>query len=92
VFILLFAGHETSAHTLSFALAFLALYPEVQERFLAQIRQFVGPGQLPVSLTVTVFLISIEDLPVLGIYRHCEIELWDGDHARDSENDPYCEC
>ena len=64
VFILLFAGHETSANTLSFALAFLALYPEVQERFLTQIRQFVGPGQLPVSIMVGVFLISlIKDLP-----------------------------
>ncbi|KIM30549.1 hypothetical protein M408DRAFT_287431 [Serendipita vermifera MAFF 305830] len=47
IFIMLFAGHETSANTLALALAFIAMYPEVQERFLAQIRQCVSPGQLP---------------------------------------------
>ncbi|KAG8804528.1 hypothetical protein FRC18_007099 [Serendipita sp. 400] len=47
IFVLLFAGHETSATTLAFALSFLAIYPEVQAKWLEQIRQCVKPGQLP---------------------------------------------
>ncbi|KIM22948.1 hypothetical protein M408DRAFT_332624 [Serendipita vermifera MAFF 305830] len=47
IFAFLFAGHETSAHTLAFALAHLAFYPEVQERFLSQIRENIPSGQLP---------------------------------------------
>ncbi|KAJ1305795.1 hypothetical protein OPQ81_010525 [Rhizoctonia solani] len=41
-FLFLFAGHETTAHTLSFCLGLLALYPEVQEEVYEQIRLVLG--------------------------------------------------
>ncbi|KAJ8597312.1 cytochrome P450 [Rhizopogon salebrosus TDB-379] len=37
VFVLLFAGHETTAHTLAATLGFLSLNPSVQEEIVAQI-------------------------------------------------------
>jgi cytochrome P450 len=46
--ILIFAGHETTASTLAFSLGLLALYPEIQDRFLAQTMKIVAPGQYPV--------------------------------------------
>ncbi|KAJ8517940.1 hypothetical protein ONZ45_g4933 [Pleurotus djamor] len=42
VFIMLFAGHETTAHTLAATLGFLSLYPDIQEEVLAQIADVVG--------------------------------------------------
>ncbi|EAU82330.1 hypothetical protein CC1G_06640 [Coprinopsis cinerea okayama7 len=42
VFVLLFAGHETSAHTFAATFAHLALYPEIQEEVLEQILSVVG--------------------------------------------------
>ncbi|CAE6480258.1 unnamed protein product [Rhizoctonia solani] len=41
-FLFLFAGHETTAHTLSFCLGLLALYPEVQQEVFEQIKQVLG--------------------------------------------------
>ncbi|CAE6474193.1 unnamed protein product [Rhizoctonia solani] len=41
-FLFLFAGHETTAHTLSFCLGLLALYPEVQQEVYEQIKQVMG--------------------------------------------------
>ncbi|KAF8745888.1 cytochrome P450, partial [Rhizoctonia solani] len=41
-FLFLFAGHETTAHTLSFCLGLLALYPEVQQEVHEQIKQVIG--------------------------------------------------
>ncbi|KAN0113944.1 Cytochrome P450 [Russula decolorans] len=38
MFIFLFAGHETTAHTLCFSFALLALYPAEQERLYQQIK------------------------------------------------------
>ncbi|KAF8474413.1 614/534 cytochrome P450 [Russula ochroleuca] len=38
MFIFLIAGHETTAHTLCFSLALLALYPDEQERLYQQIK------------------------------------------------------
>ena len=37
IFVFLVAGQETNSHGLAFALAFLALYPEEQEKMYAQI-------------------------------------------------------
>lgn len=51
IFALLFAGHATSAQTLAFAFAYLALYPEVQDRFLDQIRECLPSGRAPVIWT-----------------------------------------
>ncbi|CAE6434477.1 unnamed protein product [Rhizoctonia solani] len=41
-FLFLFAGHETTAHTLSFCLGLLALYPDVQQEVYEQIKQVLG--------------------------------------------------
>ncbi|KAG5641736.1 hypothetical protein DXG03_004308 [Asterophora parasitica] len=42
VFIMLFAGHETTAHTLAATLGFLGLYGDIQEEVLEQIISVVG--------------------------------------------------
>ncbi|KAF9451960.1 cytochrome P450 [Macrolepiota fuliginosa MF-IS2] len=47
IFIFLVAGHETTAHTLSFTFALLALYPEVQEKMLKHIRSVIPNGRRP---------------------------------------------
>ncbi|TEB38356.1 cytochrome P450 [Coprinellus micaceus] len=47
IFIFLIAGHETTAHTLCFAFAFLALYPEEQEKIYGQIKEALPDGRLP---------------------------------------------
>ncbi|KAH7920397.1 cytochrome P450 [Leucogyrophana mollusca] len=41
-FALLFAGHETTGHTLAATLAFLALHEDVQEEVAAQVREVVS--------------------------------------------------
>jgi cytochrome P450 len=40
---------QTTAHTLSFTFALLALYPEVQEKLLKHIKSVVPDGRRPVS-------------------------------------------
>lgn len=47
VFIFLIAGHETTAHTLAFAFAYLALYPEEQEKVYQQIKTVLPNGGSP---------------------------------------------
>ncbi|KAI0080522.1 cytochrome P450 [Panus rudis PR-1116 ss-1] len=42
LFIFLFAGHETTAHTLVVTLALLGMYPEEQERVYAHIKATIG--------------------------------------------------
>ncbi|KAG8687554.1 hypothetical protein FRC11_006996 [Ceratobasidium sp. 423] len=39
VFLFLFAGHETTAHTLAFTLGLLAIYPEEQRKVVEQIQE-----------------------------------------------------
>ncbi|KAF8707480.1 cytochrome P450, partial [Rhizoctonia solani] len=41
IFLFLFAGHESTAHAISFCLGLLALYPEVQQEVYAQIEEVV---------------------------------------------------
>lgn len=48
VFIMLFAGHETTAHTLAATLGFLGLYPDIQQEVLEQIISVVGWDRDPV--------------------------------------------
>ncbi|KAF5365981.1 hypothetical protein D9758_006676 [Tetrapyrgos nigripes] len=43
VFVMLFAGHETTAHTLAAALGFLAVYEEIQEEVYEEVKD-VLPG------------------------------------------------
>ncbi|KDQ09997.1 hypothetical protein BOTBODRAFT_137276 [Botryobasidium botryosum FD-172 SS1] len=47
VFIFLFAGHETTAHTLAFALGLLACYPEEQDKLYTHIKSVLPDGRLP---------------------------------------------
>ncbi|KAJ3846377.1 cytochrome P450, partial [Lentinula lateritia] len=49
IFIFLIAGHETTAHTLCYAFAFLALYPEQQELLFTQVKSILPDGKIPVS-------------------------------------------
>ncbi|CAE6422648.1 unnamed protein product [Rhizoctonia solani] len=50
IFLFLFAGHETTAHTLAFCLGLLALHSEVQKEVHAQIEQFMkSHGKLEYS-------------------------------------------
>ncbi|KAJ7185586.1 cytochrome P450 [Mycena filopes] len=47
VFLFMFAGHETTAHTLAATLGFMALHPEVQNEVLEQILAVVGRDRAP---------------------------------------------
>ncbi|KAG2123324.1 cytochrome P450 [Suillus cothurnatus] len=47
IFIFLVAGHETTAHTLSFAFALLALHPEKQEEMYQHIKRVLPDGRIP---------------------------------------------
>jgi cytochrome P450 len=47
------AGHETTAHTLAFAAALLALYPDVQEKLHKHIKEEVAdPSGAPVRIFI----------------------------------------
>ncbi|KAF9467919.1 cytochrome P450 [Collybia nuda] len=48
VFVMLFAGHETTAHTLAATLGFLGLYEEIQDEVVEQIVSVVGYDRDPV--------------------------------------------
>jgi cytochrome P450 len=50
------AGHETSDHALAFAFAALAVYPEIQQKALEEVRTVVPEGQLPVG-RITIYLL-----------------------------------
>ncbi|KIM47101.1 hypothetical protein M413DRAFT_64094 [Hebeloma cylindrosporum] len=62
VYIMLFAGHDTTAHTLAATLGFLSLYQDIQEEVYEQIISVVGPDRDP----------AFEDYPklykVLGLF------------------------
>ncbi|KAJ6470065.1 cytochrome P450 [Mycena vitilis] len=47
IFLLMFAGHETTSHTLAVTLGFLAIHPEMQNEVLEQILSVVGPDRVP---------------------------------------------
>ncbi|KAG1746237.1 cytochrome P450 [Suillus occidentalis] len=47
IFILLVAGHETTAHTLSFVFALLALHPDKQEEMYQHIKRVLPDGTMP---------------------------------------------
>ncbi|CAL1699490.1 unnamed protein product [Somion occarium] len=47
IFIFLIAGHETTAHTLCFALALLALYQDEQERLYGELMKAFPDGRTP---------------------------------------------
>lgn len=43
------AGHETSSHTLAFAIAYLALHPSKQAWLFEELEQVYPPSHVPVS-------------------------------------------
>ncbi|OAX30733.1 cytochrome P450, partial [Rhizopogon vinicolor AM-OR11-026] len=47
IFILMVAGHETTGHSLAFALALLALYPDKQEELYQHIKRVLPDGRIP---------------------------------------------
>ncbi|KAJ3966044.1 cytochrome P450 [Lentinula raphanica] len=49
IFIFLVAGHETTAHTLCFTFAMLALYPDQQEILYQHIKSVLPDGRLPAN-------------------------------------------
>ncbi|KII87602.1 hypothetical protein PLICRDRAFT_54684 [Plicaturopsis crispa FD-325 SS-3] len=56
IFIFLLAGHETTAHTLCFTFALLALYPEEQDKLYNHIKSVVPDDRLP----------TYEEMPLLS--------------------------
>jgi cytochrome P450 len=64
IFIFLIAGHETTAHTLSFAFALLALYQDEQEALYNHIKDTVPDCRIP----------AYEDMPRL---THCLAVLYE---------------
>ncbi|KAG1876299.1 cytochrome P450 [Suillus subluteus] len=47
IFIIFVAGHETTAHALSFAFALLALHPDKQEEMYQHIKHVLSDGRIP---------------------------------------------
>lgn len=45
---------QTTAHTLAFTFALLALYPDIQEKLFNHIKQTIPDGRRPVSATVQI--------------------------------------
>ncbi|WWC92814.1 uncharacterized protein L201_007773 [Kwoniella dendrophila CBS 6074] len=63
---LIFAGHDTSANTLTFALAYLALYPEWQEELYAEVAACGDPNfgdmpKLPLCTAVCLEALRLRD-------------------------------
>ncbi|OCH96535.1 cytochrome P450 [Obba rivulosa] len=69
IFIFLFAGW-TTAYTLAFALALLALYPDEQEQLYQHIRAALPTGGNPVMFYETLRLFP----PVAGLPKVCEAD------------------
>ncbi|KAJ3892405.1 cytochrome P450, partial [Lentinula edodes] len=55
IFVFLIAGHETTAHTLCYAFAFLALYPEQQELLFTQVKSILPDGKIPMYHEMPLF-------------------------------------
>ncbi|KAH7923074.1 cytochrome P450 [Leucogyrophana mollusca] len=75
IFIFLVAGHETTAHSLCFAFAMLALYPDEQEALYQHIQSVLPDGRIPtyddmplLTRSLAVFLESLRMFaPVTGV-------------------------
>lgn len=67
---------QTTAHTLSFTFALLALYPEVQEKMLKHIRSVIPDGRRPVGLVQQPFYTVL--IASSGIWRHAQSDLYHG--------------
>ncbi|TDL16150.1 cytochrome P450 [Rickenella mellea] len=80
IFIFMLAGHETTAHTLCFCFALLALYQEEQEILLQHINSVLPGGRTPtyedmgaLTYSMAVFYETLRLFPpVNGIPKRCE--------------------
>ncbi|PPQ65685.1 hypothetical protein CVT26_000317 [Gymnopilus dilepis] len=59
IYIFLVAGHETTAHTLCFTFAMLALYPEEQEKLYEHIRSVLPRDKIPSYEEMPLFTYSM---------------------------------
>jgi len=80
VYIFLLAGHETTAHTLAFTFALLALYPDEQEKLFDQIKS-VTQGRLPtyeemplLTYSMAVFYETLRMFPPVPVYSKIAAE------------------
>ncbi|KZT56714.1 cytochrome P450 [Calocera cornea HHB12733] len=79
VFVMLFAGHETSSKGISITLGLLACHPEEQEKLYQVIKDVVGNDRAPVGCVVlkaiwTEQLQMFEDYEALGSIRNAILE------------------
>ncbi|TDL22809.1 cytochrome P450 [Rickenella mellea] len=80
IFIFMLAGHETTAHTLCFCFALLALYQEEQEILFQHINSVLAGGRAPtyedmsaLTYSMAVFYETLRLFPpVTGIPKKCE--------------------
>lgn len=82
IYVFLLAGHDTTAHTLAFALEILAIYPEIQQKAFEHIEQVLELGVEPVSLISRLRVVSkadyrlvIRGLSKAGAYDRLETKL-----------------
>ncbi|KAL5495019.1 hypothetical protein ACEPAI_481 [Sanghuangporus weigelae] len=73
-FIFLLAGHETTAHTLAFTFALLALYQEEQELLYQQLKMIITDGRMPayedmhlLSRSMVVFYETLRLFPPVNV-------------------------
>jgi len=59
IFVFLIAGHETTAHTLCFTFALLALYPDEQEKLFQHIKSILPDGRIPTYEEMPLFTQSM---------------------------------
>ncbi|PBK99821.1 cytochrome P450 [Armillaria gallica] len=59
IFVFLLAGHETTAHTLAFTFALLALYPDQQEILYRHIKTVIPDGRNPTYEEMPLFTHSV---------------------------------
>ncbi|KAF9465378.1 cytochrome P450 [Collybia nuda] len=79
IYMFLIAGHESTAHTLCFAFALLALYPDEQETLFQHIKSVLSDGRVPtyedmdlLTHSVAVFYETLRMFPaVTGIPKDC---------------------
>ncbi|KAF9048942.1 cytochrome P450 [Panaeolus papilionaceus] len=55
IFLFLIAGHETTSHTLAFALGLLALYPDEQEKLYQHTKSVLSDGRSPTYADTNAF-------------------------------------
>eukprot|EP01091_Cochliopodium_minus_P009778 TRINITY_DN2482_c0_g1_i3.p1 TRINITY_DN2482_c0_g1~~TRINITY_DN2482_c0_g1_i3.p1 ORF type:complete len:461 (+),score=122.16 TRINITY_DN2482_c0_g1_i3:1506-2888(+) len=86
-FIFMFAGHETTAHSLSFALSFLSFHPEVQSKVVEEYKRIIGDKKTieyedikQMDYTRDVFYETLRLIPpVVGIPKKTEQDVMLGD-------------